>query len=64
MNTDLYTKTVLTVIAIAMILILLRDGAGVVFAQSDRGSNIVKVQIVSIDEAPRLRWDAIPVRVE
>jgi hypothetical protein len=25
---------------------------------------VVKVQIVSIDEAPNLRWEALPVRVE
>jgi len=35
-----------------------------VHAEYDRGEQVVKVQIVSIDESPTLRWEAIRVRAE
>jgi hypothetical protein len=64
---DRYAKAVLTVIALCLVWICLRDlplgpavsaqGRGL----TDRGQGVVKVQIVSIDEAPLLRWEALPV---
>lgn len=66
MPTDRYTKTVLTVIALCLVWICLRDLelAPVAVAQvRDRGGEVVKVQIVSIDEAPSLNWEPLPVRV-
>lgn len=58
---DRYTKAVLTVIALCLVWLCTRDLTIIpaVSAQSD----VVKVQIVSIDESPTLRWEAIPVRV-
>jgi hypothetical protein len=62
--TDRYTKTVLTVIAACLLWICLRDVAPVpAYAQTDRGREVVKVQLVSIDESPTLLWEALPVRV-
>lgn len=66
MKTDGYTKAVLSVIAICLVAIVLRDLGVVPTAQAaiDRGEQVVKVQIVSIDEAPHLAWESIPVRME
>jgi hypothetical protein len=70
MKTDSYTKIVLTVIAVALVGILFRDAnlplistAQAQFSQKDRASDVVKVQIVSIDESPSLRWEPIPVKM-
>jgi hypothetical protein len=69
MNTqplDRYTKTILTIIALCLVWICIRD---IRFVETlaaqviDRGQEVVKVQIVSIDEAPRLAWEALPVTV-
>lgn len=63
MTSDRYTKAVLTVIALCLVFLCLRDAAPVAFAQRDRGVDVVKVQLVSIDESPTLLWEAIPVKV-
>jgi hypothetical protein len=63
---DRYTKAVLTVIALCLIWLCLRDSAPVpeAFATpTDRGDEVVKVQLVSIDESPTLRWESIPVEL-
>jgi len=63
---DRYTKVVLTVIAACLIWICVRDLTviPVAFAQADRGRDVVKVQIVSIDESPSLRWESLPVEIQ
>lgn len=64
MKTDLYTKAVLTVIAACLVVLVARESAQSVQATFlDRGEPVIKVQIVSIDEAPTLRWESIPVCV-
>lgn len=64
MKSDRYTKTVLTIIAGCLLWLCARDFNPIseAMAQTDRGRDVVKVQIVSIDESPSLRWQAIPVR--
>jgi hypothetical protein len=67
MKIDIFTKAVLSVIAVSLALIALKDVPVVSTAQAqigDRGDNVVKVQIVSIDESPTLRWEAIRVRTD
>ena len=66
MKVDAYTKFILTIIAICLTAILLRDVDIIPEAQAAtaRGDNVVKVQIVSIDESPSLRWEAIPVEIK
>ena len=65
MKIDLYTKVILTTIALSLLSIVFRDVPIISSAQAapavDRGDQVVKVQIVSIDESPNLRWEAIPV---
>ena len=39
-------------------------GALLMGAKRDRGEEVMKVQIVSIDESPTLRWEALRVRIE
>lgn len=67
MRVDLYTKSILTVIAVCLTAIVVRDVPTLPEAHavsvSDRGKDVVRVQIVSIDESPPLRWDALPVEV-
>lgn len=65
MKTDLYTKVVLTVIAICLVILAAKDLQLVpkAYAAFDRGDEVVKVQLVSIDESNTLRWEALPVRV-
>jgi hypothetical protein len=64
MPSDAYTRTILTVIAICLVWLCIRDlVVAPVSAQFDRGREVVKVQIVSIDEAPTLNWEALPVTV-
>ncbi len=58
MKVDVYTKLVLTVIAICLTPIVLRE-IGIIPT-----ANVVKVQIVGIDESSGLRWEAIPVKIE
>lgn len=66
MKVDWYTKSILTVIAVCLAALVIRDivNIPVVEAATDRGENVVKVQIVSIDESPSLAWEALPVREE
>jgi hypothetical protein len=66
MQVDAYTKFILTVIAICLLADVLRGTSVISEAQAatDRGENVVKVQIVSIDESPSLRWEALPVEVQ
>jgi hypothetical protein len=67
MKIDIFTKAVLSVIAVSLASIAFRDVPVISTAQaqpSDRGDNVMKVQIVSIDESPSLRWEAIPVKME
>ncbi|MBA7560728.1 hypothetical protein ES708_02358 [subsurface metagenome] len=56
---DLYTKIVLTVIAACLLWISVRNitfTTDVNALPTDRGDDVLKVQIVSIDESPNLRW--------
>ena len=67
MKIDLYTKIILTTIALSLVSIVFRDVPLIQSAQAapvDRGDEVVKVQIVSIDESTSLRWEAIKVKVE
>lgn len=67
MKTDRYTKAVLTIIAACLVWIVVRDVSFISTASAnptDRGDDVVKVQIVSIDESNTLRWEALPVQVE
>ena len=61
MKIGLYTKTVLTVIAVCLIALLLREANIVPFVYA---SDVVDVRIVGIDESGSLRWEAIPVEVK
>ena len=65
MTSDRYTRFILAVIAICLVWICVREinVTPAVLAQTDRGREVVKDQIVSIDEAPSLSWEALPVRV-
>lgn len=66
MKPDRYTKALLTIIAACLVWICLRDISLVrtVYALPyDRGDQVLKVQIVSIDEAPNLAWEPLPIRV-
>ena len=66
MKIDLYTKIILTTIALSLVSIVFRDVPIISSAQAapaDRGDQVVKVQIVSIDESPNLLWEALPVEV-
>ena len=64
MNIDLYTKAILTVLAICLVILTVQNSQfiPVAHAQRDRGKDVLKVQIVSIDESPSLRWEAIRVK--
>ncbi len=66
MKVDAYTKFILTVIAFCLLADLLRGTSVIPEARAayDRGENVMKVQIVSIDESPNLRWEALPVRAK
>ena len=66
MKANIYTQFVLTVIAICLTVIVVRDINILpeAFAATDRGENVVKVQIVSVDESPNLGWESLPVTIE
>ncbi len=67
MQVDRFTKSVLTVIALCLVWICLRDvpvTSAAHAAPSDRGEEVVKVQIVSIDESPNLAWESLPVEMK
>ncbi len=61
MKIDLYTKCVLTVIAVCLSLIVLRDVPMLEQAEaSETKSNVQDVRIVGIHHHPQQRWDAMP----
>ena len=61
MKIDLYTKCVLTVIAVCLSLIVLRDVQMLEQAEaSETKSNVQDVRIVGIHRHPQQRWDAMP----
>jgi len=61
MKIDLYTKCILTVIAVCLSLIVLRDVPVLerVEANENRG-NVQDVRIVGIHRHPQQQWDAMP----
>jgi len=65
MSIDRYTKVVLTVIAVCLVWISVRDVRFVATAQAGvvDQNQVVKVQIVSIDEASTMRWEPLPVAI-
>ncbi len=65
MRADRYTKVILTIIAACLVWMCVRDLAitPAAYAQTDRVGEVVKVQIVSIDESPPLPWETLPVEV-
>lgn len=62
MKTDLYTKIVLTVIAVCLVIIVFR-GTNLVSVANAGTGDPVPVVIRGIDEASYLRWEAINVEV-
>jgi hypothetical protein len=64
MKSDLYTKCVLTVIAICLSLIVLRDVTVLERAEADEANatqkNVQDVRIVGIHRHPQQRWDSMP----
>jgi hypothetical protein len=62
---DKYTKAILTVIAVSLVVIILRDIPLVreAFAQSGYTGGTVAVTIRGIDECPSCRWEPLPVKV-
>ena len=62
MKTDLYTKIVLTVIAVCLVIMVVGRTNIVSMANAGAGDP-VPVVIRGIDEASHLRWEAIKVEV-
>ena len=64
MKIDLYTKCVLTVIAICLSLIVLRDVTVLERAEADEANatqkNVQDVRIVGIHRHPQQRWVSMP----
>jgi hypothetical protein len=63
---DRYTKTILTIIALSLVIIILRDVPIVrdaVAQTTGYKGNTVAVTIRGIDECTECAWDTIPVRV-
>jgi hypothetical protein len=64
MKSDLYTKCVLTVIAVCLSLIVLRDITVLERAEADEANaaqkNVQDVRIVGIHRRPQQRWDSMP----
>lgn len=61
MDRDPYLRVVLTVIAICLVWICIRDVALVPSAEAARDSGVVKVQVVSIHREGWMPWEALPV---
>ncbi len=69
MKVDIYTKIILTVIAVCLAVIVLRDINIVSEAQAQAPSElssgrVVSVKIVGIEKSRRSAWKAIPVEVK
>ena len=61
MKIDLYTKCVLTVIAVCLSLIVLRDVPVLERAEAaENRGNVQDVRIVGIHRQPQQQWDAMP----
>ncbi len=64
MKIDLYTKCVLTVIAVCLSLIVLRDVTVLDRDEADEANaaqkNVQDVRIVGIHRHPQQRWDSMP----
>jgi len=63
MKIDLYTKIILTVIAVCLVIITVR-GTGYVGLANASSRDAVPVVIRGIDESPSLLWEALPVEVK
>ncbi|MGR3218298.1 MAG: hypothetical protein ACUZ8H_00590 [Candidatus Anammoxibacter sp.] len=61
MKIDIYTKLVLSVIAICLCVIVARNINLIpnVYAVNNKSDEIMKVQIVSIEKSSHLRWDPV-----
>ena len=60
MKIDLYTKIVLTIIALCLVVMVIKD---VPFVQTATAEDIVSVQIRGINEAPYCQWEPLPVKI-
>ncbi|MDG2207441.1 MAG: hypothetical protein P8K78_06010 [Pirellulales bacterium] len=61
MKIDLYTKCILTVIAVCLGLIVLRDVPILERAEANENrGNVQDVRIVGIHRHPQQQWDAMP----
>ena len=61
MKIDLYTKCILTVIAVCLSLIVLRDVPVLERAEANENrGNVQDVRIVGIHRHPQQQWDAMP----
>ncbi len=69
MKVDIYTKIILTVIAVCLTVIVLRDINIVLEAQAQprelaSGEDVINVQLVGIKKTHRAPWDNLPVEVK
>ena len=68
MKTDRYTKAILTLIALCLLWICLRDIPLAPTAEAaslkDGGDDVVKVQIVGIEKASFFPWEPILVKTQ
>lgn len=64
MKVDLYTKVILTVIALCLIVIVIRDIEFIpeARAQSSSRDEVVRVQLVGIRESGMHGWEKVPVK--
>jgi len=61
MKVDWYTKVILTIIAVCMVVIVIR-GTDFIYPAHASPGGVVDVRIVSIDEGSG-RWEALPVKI-
>ncbi|MBI5821011.1 MAG: hypothetical protein HZA88_18735 [Verrucomicrobia bacterium] len=66
MKVDLYTKVILTVIALCLTVIVIRDIEFIPEARAQFSSRdeVVSVQIVGIDKAINRSWEALSVKID
>ncbi len=71
MKVDIYTKIILTVIAMCLTVIVLRDIDIVSEAQAQArarelasGEDVINVQLVGIKKTHRAPWDKLPVEIK